>query len=275
MGALSLSGGKFLLRGVVLGLDRLAFYTGGRFHLLHAHLGGFQLTLVFLTGHHAVEQSVFGFGDLVLGVLDLVLQRLIRFVGFHLTALVTVLFRTLFPMLDVHLVSLAVLEAAGQRFLRRGDLLPGSHDAGFDFGQAFREPAQALANFDQAEINGLQLNQVFEMGMHPMCILAQGHAGSGWHFTRSCGFQACIFALDSWPEIYRSFQKEIEMPDVHITWLEGRTVEQKRKVAQRITEVLMEEAGAKSESTHVVFVDLPTTNFAAGGVTVADKKGNP
>ena len=65
------------------------------------------------------------------------------------------------------------------------------------------------------------------------------------------------------------------MPDVHITWLEGRTVDQKRKVAQRITEVLMEEAGAKSESTHIVFVDVPTTNFASGGVTVADKKAKP
>ena len=65
------------------------------------------------------------------------------------------------------------------------------------------------------------------------------------------------------------------MPDVHITWLEGRTVDQKRRVAHRITQVLMEEAGAKSESTHIVFVDVPTTNFASGGVTVADKKATP
>jgi 4-oxalocrotonate tautomerase len=65
------------------------------------------------------------------------------------------------------------------------------------------------------------------------------------------------------------------MPDVHITWLEGRTVDQKRKVAQRITQVLMEEAGAKSESTHIVFVDVPATNFASAGVTVADRKVNP
>jgi len=65
------------------------------------------------------------------------------------------------------------------------------------------------------------------------------------------------------------------MPYVNITWLEGRTIDQKRKVAQRVTQVLMEEAGAKSESTHIVFVDLPTTNFATGGVTIADKKQNP
>ena len=64
------------------------------------------------------------------------------------------------------------------------------------------------------------------------------------------------------------------MPVVNITWLEGRTVDQKRKVAQRVTQVLLEEAGAKSESTHIVIVDVPATNFASGGVSVADKKHN-
>jgi 4-oxalocrotonate tautomerase len=65
------------------------------------------------------------------------------------------------------------------------------------------------------------------------------------------------------------------MPDIHITWLEGRTPDQKRKVAERITQVMIEEAGAKSESTHVVFVDVPATNFASGGMLVADKKRTP
>jgi 4-oxalocrotonate tautomerase len=72
--------------------------------------------------------------------------------------------------------------------------------------------------------------------------------------------------------VAQEFQEEREMPVVNITWLEGRTVDQKRKVAQRITQVLMEEAGAKSESTHIVMVDVPATNFASGGVTVADKR---
>jgi 4-oxalocrotonate tautomerase len=72
--------------------------------------------------------------------------------------------------------------------------------------------------------------------------------------------------------VAQEFQEESEMPVVNITWLEGRTVDQKRKVAQRITQVLMEEAGAKSESTHIVIVDIPATNFASGGVTVADKR---
>ena len=61
------------------------------------------------------------------------------------------------------------------------------------------------------------------------------------------------------------------MPDVHISWLKGRTVEQKRKVVERITQVLSEEAGAKPESTHIVFVDIPHTNFGSGGMLVSDK----
>ena len=62
------------------------------------------------------------------------------------------------------------------------------------------------------------------------------------------------------------------MPDVHISWLEGRTTEQKRKVAERITQVLNEEVGARPEATHIVFIDVPQTNFASGGMLVADKK---
>jgi 4-oxalocrotonate tautomerase len=82
------------------------------------------------------------------------------------------------------------------------------------------------------------------------------------------GFRARFFALDLWAEIS---QEDIEMPDVHILWLAGRTVDQKRKVVEGITKVLVDEAGAKPESTHIVFVDIPHTDFASGGMLVADK----
>jgi phenylpyruvate tautomerase PptA (4-oxalocrotonate tautomerase family) len=35
------------------------------------------------------------------------------------------------------------------------------------------------------------------------------------------------------------------MPHVQITWVEGRTPEQKRKIAERITNVLIEDGRAK------------------------------
>jgi 4-oxalocrotonate tautomerase len=62
------------------------------------------------------------------------------------------------------------------------------------------------------------------------------------------------------------------MPHVEITMLTGRTAEQKRKVAARVTEVLMEEAGARREDTSIAFVEVERESFAHGGVLVSDRK---
>jgi 4-oxalocrotonate tautomerase len=62
------------------------------------------------------------------------------------------------------------------------------------------------------------------------------------------------------------------MPHVEITLLKGRTLEQKRKVAARVTDVLAEEAGAKREDTTVAFLEVDRESFAHGGVLVADRK---
>jgi 4-oxalocrotonate tautomerase len=65
------------------------------------------------------------------------------------------------------------------------------------------------------------------------------------------------------------------MPFVQITWLAGRTPEQKRKLAERVTQALIEDGRAKREHIQVTFVDLPHTDYAEGGVIVADQKRNP
>jgi 4-oxalocrotonate tautomerase family enzyme len=57
--------------------------------------------------------------------------------------------------------------------------------------------------------------------------------------------------------------------------VEGRTPEQKRKLAERITQVLIEDGKAKRENIQVTFVDLPATDYAEAGVTVADQKRTP
>jgi 4-oxalocrotonate tautomerase len=62
------------------------------------------------------------------------------------------------------------------------------------------------------------------------------------------------------------------MPHVEITLVKGRTLEQKRKVAARVTDVLAEEAGAKREDTTVAFVEVERESFAHGGTLVADRK---
>jgi 4-oxalocrotonate tautomerase len=61
------------------------------------------------------------------------------------------------------------------------------------------------------------------------------------------------------------------MPLVQITMLSGRTTDQKRKLAQRITDVMVEEAGAKREAVVVAFNEVARESYATAGVLMADK----
>jgi len=61
------------------------------------------------------------------------------------------------------------------------------------------------------------------------------------------------------------------MPLVQVTMLQGRTVEQKRKIAARITDVMVEEAGTRKEGIVVTFVEVSRESYASGGVLMADK----
>jgi 4-oxalocrotonate tautomerase len=65
------------------------------------------------------------------------------------------------------------------------------------------------------------------------------------------------------------------MPHVQITWVEGRTPEQKRRIAEHLTAVLVEDGKAKRENIHVSFHDVPSTNYAEAGVLVVDQKRAP
>ncbi|MGO9647653.1 MAG: 2-hydroxymuconate tautomerase [Terriglobales bacterium] len=62
------------------------------------------------------------------------------------------------------------------------------------------------------------------------------------------------------------------MPLLQITMLSGRTADQKRKLAQRLTDVMVEEAGAKREAIVVTFHEVSKESYASGGVLMADKK---
>ncbi|MGH9863948.1 MAG: tautomerase family protein [Candidatus Acidiferrales bacterium] len=57
-------------------------------------------------------------------------------------------------------------------------------------------------------------------------------------------------------------------------WRDARR-NKKRKLAERITAALVEDGRAKRENVHVSFVDVPPTDYAEGGVVVADQKRTP
>jgi len=61
------------------------------------------------------------------------------------------------------------------------------------------------------------------------------------------------------------------MPVVQVTMLTGRTADQKRKLAQRLTDAMVEEAGAHREAVIVTFNEVSKESYASGGVLISDK----
>ncbi len=62
------------------------------------------------------------------------------------------------------------------------------------------------------------------------------------------------------------------MPLIQVTMLKGRTVEQKRKVAERITQVMVEDAKAAKEAVVITFIEITREDYANAGVLLVDKK---
>jgi len=69
----------------------------------------------------------------------------------------------------------------------------------------------------------------------------------------------------------KSENRELTMPLVQITMLQGRTAEQKRKLAKRITDAIVEDAGARREAIVVAFHEVSKESYATGGELMIDK----
>ena len=61
------------------------------------------------------------------------------------------------------------------------------------------------------------------------------------------------------------------MPHVQITMLTGRTVDQKRRLVQRVTDVLCEELDAKPEAVVITLIEVPRENYARAGLLISDR----
>ena len=62
------------------------------------------------------------------------------------------------------------------------------------------------------------------------------------------------------------------MPHIQITMLQGRTLEQKRKLAARVTDALEQECAARREAISIAIVEVTKEDFASAGTLVIDKK---
>jgi 4-oxalocrotonate tautomerase len=56
------------------------------------------------------------------------------------------------------------------------------------------------------------------------------------------------------------------MPTFHIEMLEGRTLEQKRKLVQEITRVAVDVLGGTPDMVDILITDVKRENWATGGV---------
>ena len=61
------------------------------------------------------------------------------------------------------------------------------------------------------------------------------------------------------------------MPMVQITMLAGRSADQKRNLVKRITDALVEEAGARREGIVIAFNEVSKESYASGGELMIDK----
>ena len=55
------------------------------------------------------------------------------------------------------------------------------------------------------------------------------------------------------------------MPTYHIEMIEGRTVEQKKKLVQEITRISVEVLGGSPDSVDILITDVKRENWATGG----------
>jgi 4-oxalocrotonate tautomerase len=62
------------------------------------------------------------------------------------------------------------------------------------------------------------------------------------------------------------------MPSIQITMLKGRSIEQKRKLVERVTDAMAEEAKTPKEGVVVTIIEVERDDYARGGVLMSDRK---
>lgn len=65
------------------------------------------------------------------------------------------------------------------------------------------------------------------------------------------------------------------MPTIHVELFAGRTVEQKRALAQALTEATVRTLGGSPDSVDIIFRDVERHDWATGGTLWSDRKPAP
>jgi 4-oxalocrotonate tautomerase len=70
---------------------------------------------------------------------------------------------------------------------------------------------------------------------------------------------------------------EAAMPEVHVFLAEGRSLEQKRRIAKEVTDSIVRNLEVKPDAVIVQFIESPRDSKARGGVlfSESDKSAKP
>ena len=61
------------------------------------------------------------------------------------------------------------------------------------------------------------------------------------------------------------------VPNVTIEWLQGRSLDQKRKVIAGITDLLVDVSDARREAVQVTFIEMSKEDWGRGGLLGIDR----
>src|SRR5580700_5016582 len=151
---------------------------GNFLDFLQNFLGGLNTLIVFLAGHHLLEQAVFSVGGLGIGIGSFVLKSLERVVRFYLIGLIPVFAAFLFPLLDVQLVSLAIFQRGQMSSLRRLQLKSRRRYARIHLAKFFGNSRKTPAHIRKPNIHSLQRKKMLKDRYHETGILTQAIAAN-------------------------------------------------------------------------------------------------
>ena len=73
-------------------------------------------------------------------------------------------------------------------------------------------------------------------------------------------------------DLSTTVKEELIMPIVQIELLQGRTVEQKRKLAEKVTEAIAESISCPRDAVSIIIREMAPEHFAKGGILRIDNK---
>src|ERR1700735_694741 len=161
------------LRNRALRLDLRPLAFRDFFHFLQNFFGSLDPLVVFLAGHHLLQQTVLSVRSLRVRIRRLMLQSFESVVSLNLISLIPVFPPLLFPLLHVQFVSLPVLQGSQMRILRSLQLKTRRRHSRIHFAKFFGNSGKPPANIRKPNIHSLQSKKMLKDRYHETGILTQ------------------------------------------------------------------------------------------------------